>query len=744
MEKSMSMPLSILPKRKEWLMYSFLFLFILGTFVPSIFSTTFTSESNFTNPIVFSNSPKGLNPRTGNDLTASFRLSDSSQEEPEAYFPNFLFYSVEIGNAMIDHLYDNDSGGFYTSKNEHFEESSVNAEKKTYDNSQAILALLKLAEAVINDTEREYALEIAEKTASNMINELYDPIFEGFLTSQSIRYKRPGIEGKAIQALISLAEETGNQTYRDYAISTFNFQDTYGWNSTDGYYYYILSHSGFLPVVNPSTEDPYVPWAPRADHNAIFGDALLDLYEYESNVTYLLKAQQIYDFFNTTCRNITNGLFYTGLNSTYGVVDPYSADIFINSLMLEFLSHLYNVTEDSAYYDDFFLLLNSVLLNFWDQRYGGFYATFSYSGFDLNDPKKYTERQFYAIRALDEAYKLSDNSLFYNLILDVIEFLNDKLYDNNHGGYYQLVNEDGTQGIDTFWNDKYTVTQSLAIYALSNLWLYSKPGVLNALWSPSAPRPSDPVTILIAAFDSDGISDVLFNYSVNDDPYQIVEMVPHSRVGNMYNTSLDAHIDGTRLNFNVIVNDSLGNQVVRGSYFFVWQIDEWPPEVVEIGFFPSLEIPIHKEFSITVSAQDIPSQGNVKYVRIYYHRSGDTEKTLSLVQIDTHIWRVTFPDGLPRPGTYSYYFESIDYELNIGLSHISFFYILGHQESTPFELVIGLVVVVGIFVPAGLYTYVEYKKKNARKILKVRKEIRYRKRSTASINKRTRRGTKRT
>ncbi|MHA1976378.1 MAG: glycoside hydrolase family 76 protein [Candidatus Hodarchaeales archaeon] len=740
----MQKSLLICPNRKDWLMYSFLTLFLLGTFVPSLFSVTFISDINDPNLLTVSKASEGLDQQINTNLASSLKLGEISQVEPEAYFPNFLYYSKEIANAMIDHLYDNVSGGFFTSKDQHFQESSVNTEKKTYDNAQAILALLKLADAVINETERDFALEIAEKTGSFMLSELYDTIFGGFLTSQSVRYKRPGIEGKAIQALLSLAEATGNQTYQDYAISTFNFIDQNGWNSTHGYYYYILSHSGFLPVTNPSPEDPYVPWAPRADHNAIFGDALLDLYRIDSNITYLTKAQQIYDFFNSTCRNTTTGLFYTGLNSTNGVVDPSSADIFINSLMLEFLSHLYNVTEDTDYYDDFFLLLNTVLLNFWDQRYGGFHATFSYIDPDLRDVKKYTERQFYGIRALDEAFKLSNNELFYNLILDILEFLNDKLYDNPHGGYYQLINEDGTEGIDSFWKDKFTVTQSLSIYALSNLWLYSKPGVLNALWSPSAPRPQDPVTIFIAAFDKDGISNVLFNYSLNDDPYQIVEMIPNERVGNMYNTSLDGQFDGTRINFNVIVNDTKGVQVVRGNYFFLWQLDIWPPQVLEIGFSPSLEIPVHKEFSITVSAQDIPTQGYVKYVRMYYHRSGQAEKSLPLEHIDVHIWSITFPDGLSTPGTYSYYFESIDHELNVGLSPFNFFYVLGHQESTPFELVIGLVVVGGIFIPAGLYTYVEYKKKGARKTLKGMREVRYRTRSTGKLNKRAKRGTKRT
>ncbi|MHA2307145.1 MAG: FG-GAP repeat domain-containing protein, partial [Candidatus Hodarchaeales archaeon] len=66
------------------------------------------------------------------------------------------------------------------------------------------------------------------------------------------------------------------------------------------------------------------------------------------------------------------------------------------------------------------------------------------------------------------------------------------------------------------------MTQSLAIYGSANLWLYSKPGVLNAMWLPSLPRPQDPVTIIVAAFDSDGVADVLCNYSMDDQPYTLV------------------------------------------------------------------------------------------------------------------------------------------------------------------------------------------------------------------------------
>ena len=98
------------------------------------------------------------------------------------------------------------------------------------------------------------------------------------------------------------------------------------------------------------------------------------------------------------------------------------------------------------------------------------------------------------------------------------------------------------------------------------------------------------------------------------------------------------------------------------------------------------------------------------------------------------------PDGLPIPGTYLYYFEAIDFEQNFSFSHVDYFQILGHIESPSTSLVIGVLVVILIFVPAGLYTYVEYKRKSARKTLKGINITRYKKRGRIL----TKRGTKRT
>ena len=726
---------------RNWLIYSFLSVLIMGSVLPS---TTTSSTINFTQISMESNNLKlSMKPNVKPDIKSVIPLKSDIlvEDTPEAYFPNFLYSSVEIANVLIDYLYDNRSGGFYRSADQTWSNDSINRLKYSYDQAQAIIALLKLSEAVINQTERDFSVEIAEKTGNCLITDLIDVQFGGFFTSEENRLKKPGIQAKAIQALLSLYEITGNLTYRDMAINTFNFLEIDAWENVDdsnGYYAYLMSHTGLIASSNPETEDPYDPKSKRVDHNALMGEALLDLYILESDEKYLTYAKRIYNFFNTTCRNSSTGLFYTGLNGKNKIIENNSADVFINSLVLEFLANLYQITEEERYLDDFFTLLYDVLGYFWDEFYGGFYKTYSYLDPEARDKKKHTERQFYVIRALDDAYKLTNNSLYYNLIYDMMEFLTSKLYDNDNFGYFQQVNQDGTEG-QPYWKDKYAVTQSLAIYSFANLWLYSKPGVLNGVWSPSTPLANqDSVTISVAAFDSDGLSNVLFNYSMNNDPYELVEMVPNKDIGNMFETTLDAHSDGTTVNFNIIVNDTLGNKIVRGSYFFLWQIDVWAPQIFVISINPGIEIPVHKNFSIIVTAQDVPSQGTVEYVRMYYHLTNEPVETISLKRMNTgsYYWKVTFSDGISTPGTYLYYFEGIDNRGNPGFSYTSSFYILGTLETLPASLVFGVLLLILVFIPAGLYTYVEFKKKSARKTLKNIRRTRHQK-------GRGRRGTKR-
>lgn len=732
MRKSVIIHLKIVKRVK----YAILPILVLGTVLPSFMAS---SNLNLILPDKSTNIQNlavDLNVESDNRLKYPLNSKLLAENDTDILFPDFLVFSIEIANALIDYLYDDVSGGFFTSTDEHWSENTINTEKQTYDNAQAILALVKLSEALINQTQKDYALEMAEKTGSFLISELQDEIFDGFFTSYSFRYKKPGIQAKAIQALLSLYEVTNNDTYRSAAIDTFNFlENEDAWDDT-GSYAYLLSHSGLVLGANPDQYEIYEPQSKRVDHNALMGMALLDLYREESNATirtnYLTKATKIYDFFNNTCRNNVTTLFYSCLTGSNEILTPDSSDIFINSLVLEFLSQLYNVTGDSKYYDDFFLLINAVMVYFWDNLSGGFFATYSYLDSGDRDTKKYTERLFYVLRAFDEAYKLTNGSFYYNLILDVFEFLNNKLYDHVHYGYYQLTNADGTPGTEPSWNYKVTRTQSLSVYALANLWLYSKPGVLNALWSPINPRPQDPVTISTAAFDSDGLSNVMLNYSINNNSYQVVEMIPHPIIGNMFSIELNSNGNfshSTRLNFKIIVNDTLGNLVIRGSYFLAWQDDIWAPQIQDIGINPGTDILVNSEFTITVKAQDVPSQGDVEVVDLAYHLTGESEQYLRLEKTDQHIWTVTFPEGVPEVGTYAYYFIAMDDEGNAGHNAINNFYVRNPVGSVlPQSLIVVFLFIIFILTPTGLYSYVEYKKKSARKILKDKQQIRYQKR----------------
>ncbi|MHA2238502.1 MAG: AGE family epimerase/isomerase, partial [Candidatus Hodarchaeales archaeon] len=216
-------------KMKNHLMFSFISILLLLTLLPifnsfSALNLSRDEEDNQKELQIF-------NMNFSEDPIIDLKLEGLAQDDdPEIIFPTFLYTSIEIANLLIENLYDNNSDGFYFSSDEQWQNSSINPEKRSYDNAQAILALIKLADAVINQTEREFALNIAEKTATGMVNNLWDPDFGGFYISPGDRYKKPGIHGKAIQAFLSLYEVTGNSNYRDVAIETLDFIDTAAWN----------------------------------------------------------------------------------------------------------------------------------------------------------------------------------------------------------------------------------------------------------------------------------------------------------------------------------------------------------------------------------------------------------------------------------------------------------------------------------------------------------------------------------
>ncbi|MHA2329318.1 MAG: hypothetical protein ACXACR_12455, partial [Candidatus Hodarchaeales archaeon] len=197
-------------------------------------------------------------PEVNNLKRASITVTtgDQAEENPDVFFPDFLKFSTSVANVLINNLYDNKFGGFFRSVNEYWLNTSIDKLKYTYDQAQAILALLKLSDAVINESDREFALLFAEDTGKYMISNQYDEENGGFIIATHNDDKKPGIQAQAIQALFALYDYTSNETYRDKAYDALNFINTYGWDdfNNDGYFYH-LSANGDVAAPNPSSGD---------------------------------------------------------------------------------------------------------------------------------------------------------------------------------------------------------------------------------------------------------------------------------------------------------------------------------------------------------------------------------------------------------------------------------------------------------------------------------------------------------
>ena len=151
-------------KLKPLMEYLFISLLIITLLVPTVINTLYSDERNFANSFVLKDPSISSNICNTGTLKIS-NVNNLDENNPEAYFPNFLYSSVITANALIDYLFDDENGGFYRSTGEHWSEATTITEKRTYDQAQAILALLALSQAVINETQRDYAIEIAIQAA---------------------------------------------------------------------------------------------------------------------------------------------------------------------------------------------------------------------------------------------------------------------------------------------------------------------------------------------------------------------------------------------------------------------------------------------------------------------------------------------------------------------------------------------------------------------------------------------------
>ncbi len=119
------------------------------------------------------------------------------------------------------------------------------------------------------------------------------------------------------------------------------------------------------------------------------------------------------------------------------------------------------------------------LINVWyprviDSTYGGYLSNFSYDWKQMPNQNKsivYTARHVWTTSMLYKHYPDKEEFLKY---ADLgFEFMTDYLWDDTYGGYYIIVDQDGSR-IDSLSTEKRIYGQAFAIYALAQYYEVSK------------------------------------------------------------------------------------------------------------------------------------------------------------------------------------------------------------------------------------------------------------------------------
>ena len=102
-----------------------------------------------------------------------------------------------------------------------------------------------------------------------------------------------------------------------------------------------------------------------------------------------------------------------------------------------------------------------------DSTYGGYLTNFSYDWKQLPNQEKsivYTARHVWTTSMLYQQYP--DRNEFIDYAAQGFEFMKDHLWDETYGGYFVLVDQDGSQ-IDSLGDEKRIYGQAFAIYGLA-------------------------------------------------------------------------------------------------------------------------------------------------------------------------------------------------------------------------------------------------------------------------------------
>ncbi|MFX0045455.1 MAG: hypothetical protein ACFE8Z_06380 [Candidatus Hermodarchaeota archaeon] len=547
---------------------------------------------------------------------------------------------------------------------------------------------------------------IASRVANKMVSAFMDTEYPGFFVNlynpdELVAHsKRPGVQ---VYAYYALATAESLNSSLDFTAEKQNalrcltdtlFDATYGGFRFLTYRNCTLDDEGDALELYPND-------GKRLDHLALAAELLFDVGDSTGNSTMLSMAESSLSFMisSMACYNNSdyNG-FQLATNRTGGEPSVPSTErparsvaTDINAMAIRSLLKGYEVTGNSTYLEWAEDTHDALLKGHWDTMNGGWYTELVDGDlwvppdpdYEETEDYKYSEIQFQMVLAEELLYEATDNLFYIRLVIDTLDIALAKFWDKEGGGFY--THGDATFSVLTDdWKSHYTGVQSLALLSLERVWGYGLPIVSYVRVSPTNPRPMDPVTFVVTATDSDGIDTVLVNYTSSlpgSENVTIIELLPNPEFGGVYNTTIEPLANGTRVNFVVIANDTLGNVFIAGSYFFISRVDVWGPVVLLRAIYPSDEVRVGDTVVVEFGTYEFPTHSVIELFQIYWKVNAGAYEPMNMTAVDVDgqyiVWVANLGNNFREGDVISYYCLAVDESGNTGQSAFYRLTILG-------------------------------------------------------------------
>jgi mannose/cellobiose epimerase-like protein (N-acyl-D-glucosamine 2-epimerase family) len=388
------------------------------------------------------------------NLRDNVNLANSQQ-----YDNSLIEQRIQEGcNFIIDHLWDNNYGGFFKT----CESNGSYPVTLKYASFQAFSALA-FYNLYLNLHDQVY-WDLADSAINFLVDHLWDALYGGFFhcsdrkgNVSNVDYsKLPSIKDAGYQAWCAFAlfksfDLTKRNEILILANKTLNFLIEKLWNKT----YFIFSKLSEADGSNP--EDITISY-----YDFWIISALIKGYHFFSNDLFLGYALATINYLFKYLWNSINQCFYYSsfLNGT--LIDK-STYLVVQTSALLALNDLYLLTGNETYYQYIQNISNSLIYHLWDPLNNGFFDIAYSDGTNSSKNPSIQATQIYSF-TLSE---LSNNTERFtsNYTIANLNFIIEKMWDSTYGGYFYAYSQDGTP----ISFEKWVIDQVWVLYALSLL-----------------------------------------------------------------------------------------------------------------------------------------------------------------------------------------------------------------------------------------------------------------------------------